>query len=214
MGIGYDLPGLRYARYDGSMATEQRLMVIDEFMHGDQYEVLLMSIKAGNVGLNLVAASHVVIMDPFWNPFIEDQAMDRAHRFGQTRTVYVYRIYIKQTVEDRILTLQKEKKDLVNAALDEGEISKMSRLDRNELLFLLVLVPETDSGRKGFFVVFVYFFFCFFHSCCYYYYYLLSSILIVVFFLFIYIYSSPISCVYPRAITIYSSSVRFELLIS
>lgn len=67
---------------------------------------MLMSLKAGNLGLNMVAASHVILMDLWWNPTTEDQAIDRAHRIGQTRPVTVSRITIKDTVEDRILALQ------------------------------------------------------------------------------------------------------------
>jgi len=71
-----------------------------------QVQVMLMSLKAGNLGLNMVAASHVILLDLWWNPTTEDQAIDRAHRIGQTRAVTVTRIAIKNTVEERILTLQ------------------------------------------------------------------------------------------------------------
>lgn len=65
-----------------------------------------MSLKAGGVGLNLVAASHVIIIDPWWNPFLEDQAIGRAHRIGQTRPVTVYRLVVEGTIEERVLELQ------------------------------------------------------------------------------------------------------------
>lgn len=67
---------------------------------------MLMSLKAGNLGLNMVAACHVILLDPWWNPTTEDQAVDRAHRIGQTRPVTVTRITIKDTVEDKIISLQ------------------------------------------------------------------------------------------------------------
>lgn len=67
---------------------------------------MLMSLKAGNLGLNMVAACHVIMIDPWWNPYAEDQAVDRAHRIGQTRPVTISRLTIKDTVEDRILALQ------------------------------------------------------------------------------------------------------------
>lgn len=67
---------------------------------------MLMSLKAGNLGLNMVAACHVIMLDPWWNPYAEDQAVDRAHRIGQTRPVTVSRFTVKDTVEDRILALQ------------------------------------------------------------------------------------------------------------
>lgn len=71
-----------------------------------QVRVMLMSLKAGNLGLNMVAACHVIMLDPWWNPYAEDQAVDRAHRIGQTRPVTVSRFTVKDTVEDRILALQ------------------------------------------------------------------------------------------------------------
>jgi SNF2 family DNA or RNA helicase len=67
---------------------------------------MIMSLKAGNLGLNMVAACHVIMLDPWWNPYAEDQAVDRAHRIGQTRPVTVSRLTVKGTVEDRILALQ------------------------------------------------------------------------------------------------------------
>ncbi|EOA32010.1 hypothetical protein CARUB_v10015251mg [Capsella rubella] len=82
-------------------------------------QVMLMSLKAGNLGLNMVAACHVILLDLWWNPTTEDQAIDRAHRIGQTRTVTVTRIAIKNTVEDRILALQERKRDIVASALGE-----------------------------------------------------------------------------------------------
>lgn len=71
-----------------------------------QVRVMIMSLKAGNLGLNMVAACHVILLDLWWNPYAEDQAIDRAHRIGQTRPVTVSRLTVKDTVEDRILALQ------------------------------------------------------------------------------------------------------------
>lgn len=97
---------------------------------------MLISLKAGNAGLNLVAAQHVIIMDPFWNPFIEMQAVDRAHRIGQQNPVTVHRILIETTVEDRIMELQSKKKKMVESALDENAAKSISRLDVAQLNFL------------------------------------------------------------------------------
>jgi SNF2 family DNA or RNA helicase len=96
----------------------------------------LVSIKAGNAGLNLWKASRVIILDPFWNPFIEEQAVDRAHRMPQPREVHVYRILIPETVEDRIKQLQDKKLDVINSALDENASKSLTRLSKNELKFL------------------------------------------------------------------------------
>jgi SNF2 family DNA or RNA helicase len=97
---------------------------------------MLVSLKAGNAGLNLVAASQVIIFDPFWNPYIEDQAIDRAHRIGQMRQVHIHRILVQKTVEDRILELQEKKREVIDGALDEKAQKKVSRLGTQELAYL------------------------------------------------------------------------------
>ncbi|KAL6697558.1 SNF2 family N-terminal domain-containing protein [Trichoderma pleuroticola] len=130
-----DYPG-KLRRYDGSMSAEQRFVAARDFRDKSDVKVMLVSLRAGNAGLNLTAASRVVIMDPFWNPYIEMQAVDRAYRIGQMREVKVYRILTKETVEDRIVELQERKKEMVEAALDEAESSKIGRLGVNELKFL------------------------------------------------------------------------------
>ena len=96
---------------------------------------MLMSLKAGGTGLNLTAADHVFLCDPWWNPAVEDQAADRAHRIGQTRPVFVYRLVAADTVEERILVLQDTKRALMDAAL--GDASSAAGLTRDDLLALL-----------------------------------------------------------------------------
>jgi SNF2 family DNA or RNA helicase len=123
-------------RYDGGMSADARNSAINRFTDDRETKVMLISLKAGNAGLNLVAASRVIILDPFWNPFIEMQAVDRAHRIGQRKPVQVHRILIEGTVEDRIIALQERKKGLVNAALDEGAMKSLARLDAQQLAFL------------------------------------------------------------------------------
>ncbi|KAL6651981.1 hypothetical protein ACP70R_010906 [Stipagrostis hirtigluma subsp. patula] len=102
---------------------------------------MLMSLKAGNLGLNMVAACHVIMLDPWWNPSAEDQAVDRAHRIGQTRPVTVSRLTIKDTVEDRILLLQEEKRKMVKCALGEEKYNgnAASRLTLDDLKYLFKL---------------------------------------------------------------------------
>jgi len=97
---------------------------------------MLVSLKAGNAGLNLTCASQVIMMDPFWNPFIEEQAIDRAHRIGQRRPVQVHRILVPDTVEDRIIALQEKKRALIEGALDEDASANIGRLGVQELAFL------------------------------------------------------------------------------
>jgi SNF2 family DNA or RNA helicase len=94
---------------------------------------MLVSLKAGNAGLNLTSANHVIVMDPFWNPYIEMQAVDRAYRIGQQKPVRVYRLLVPRTVEDRIAGLQEEKRKFVDAALDEGESRNLSGLSTRDL---------------------------------------------------------------------------------
>ena len=97
--------------------------------------VMLVSLKAGGTGLNLTAADHVFLVDPWWNPAVEDQAADRAHRIGQDRPVMVYRMVAKDTVEERILALQAKKRGLADVAL--GAADHAGGITREELLALL-----------------------------------------------------------------------------
>jgi SNF2 family DNA or RNA helicase len=123
-------------RYDGSMSSTERNTAAHAFRDKEQVKVLLVSLRAGNAGLNLTSASRVIILDPFWNPYIEMQAIDRAYRIGQQREVKVYRILTEETVEDRIVELQEKKKEIVEAALDEAEGRKIGRLSTSELKYL------------------------------------------------------------------------------
>lgn len=138
MGHALKQDKIPFLRYDGSMSIDLKNGVIGDFYQGSA-RVLLISLKAGNVGLTLTCASHVVLMDPFWNPYVEEQAMDRAHRFGQQRPVKVYRLLIKDSVEDRITDLQDRKKELINTALDESALKTSSHLGRRELGYLFGL---------------------------------------------------------------------------
>src|SRR5690606_34540551 len=98
-----------------------RKKVVEEFQSPDGPPVFLLSLKAGGVGLNLTAADHVYITDPWWNPAIEEQASDRAYRIGQDQPVFVYRLVTEGTVEEKVLLLKEAKKHLAqNLAGDEG----------------------------------------------------------------------------------------------
>jgi SNF2 family DNA or RNA helicase len=96
---------------------------------------MLVSLTAGGLGLNLTAADHVVILDPWWNPAVEDQAASRAHRIGQERPVMVYRIVAEDTVEERVLELQRRKQELAEVAL--GAAGAATSITREDLLALL-----------------------------------------------------------------------------
>ena len=97
--------------------------------------MFLISLKAGGTGLNLTAADTVIHFDPWWNPAVEDQATDRAHRIGQTRVVTTYRLMAEGTIEEKILQLKAKKRELVSAVLseDEGGAKKLTRADVEEL---------------------------------------------------------------------------------
>ncbi len=96
---------------------------------------MLVSLKAGGIGLNLTAADHVFLLDPWWNPAVEDQAADRAHRIGQDKPVMIYRLVAQKTVEERILELQAHKRAIAAAALGSGDAAL--GITRDDLLGLL-----------------------------------------------------------------------------
>lgn len=128
-----------YRRLDGSMSLASRDRAVKEFNTDPEVIVMLMSLKAGNLGLNMVAASHVILLDLWWNPTTEDQAIDRAHRIGQTRPVTVSRLTIKDTVEDRILALQEEKRKMVASAFGEDQSgTSAARLTAEDLRYLFM----------------------------------------------------------------------------
>jgi SNF2 family DNA or RNA helicase len=129
-----DQRGIKYKYLDGSTNTSKRKKIVDEFQCGDG-EVFLISLKAGGLGLNLTAADYVLHMDPWWNPAIEDQASDRAHRIGQTRPVTVYRLVCKNTIEEKIVKLHKEKRDLAGSLLAGSDLS--AKLNAEDLLDLI-----------------------------------------------------------------------------
>lgn len=128
-----DAEGRSYVRLDGS--SRDRGQLVETFQSPDGPELMLISLKAGGTGLNLTAADHVFLLDPWWNPAVEDQAADRAHRIGQERPVFVHRLVARDTVEEKILDLQERKRALADAAVGDAFLSQP--LSRDELLELL-----------------------------------------------------------------------------
>ncbi|KAG0285547.1 hypothetical protein BGZ96_010207 [Linnemannia gamsii] len=128
--------GIKYLTYDGSMTAFERNEAVQRMTHDPSYGVMLISLKCGSLGLNLTIANHVVIMDPWWNPALENQAIDRVHRIGQRKNVFVHRLCIPDSVEDRILALQAKKKALADGVLGEGDVPKLAKLGMQELMFL------------------------------------------------------------------------------
>ena len=130
--------GIHYHYLDGSTPVPQRKKAVNLFQAGEG-DLFLISLKAGGTGLNLTAADYVIHMDPWWNPAVEDQASDRAHRMGQKRPVTIYRLVAKDTIEDKIVDLHKHKRDLANSLLEGGEVSgKMSVED------MMALIKDID----------------------------------------------------------------------
>merc|ERR1712151_355704 len=112
--------GIKYVRLDGTMCISGRDKAVQDFNELPDIMVMIMSLKAAAVGLNLVAANHVILLDLWWNPTLEEQAIDRAHRIGQTRDVTIYRLTIKDSVEEKILEIQKNKIETVRNVFTDG----------------------------------------------------------------------------------------------
>jgi SNF2 family DNA or RNA helicase len=126
--------GTRLQYLDGSTPAAERDRCVAAFQSGEG-ALFLISLKAGGSGLNLTAADYVIHLDPWWNPAVEDQASDRAHRIGQDRPVTIYRLIMQDSIEERILSLHRDKRDLASALLEGSEVS--ARLDDAELLALI-----------------------------------------------------------------------------
>jgi SNF2 family DNA or RNA helicase len=129
-----DAEGVPFCYLDGS--TTDRAAVVERFQKNADIPVFLISLKAGGTGLNLTGADTVIHFDPWWNPAVEDQATARAHRIGQTRVVTSYKLIARDTVEEKILTLQSRKRELIAATLG-GEEEFTSALSWDEIRELL-----------------------------------------------------------------------------
>jgi SNF2 family DNA or RNA helicase len=126
----FDALDIRYSYLDGH--TRDRQTQINDFESNDSIRLFLISLKTGGTGLNLTAADTVILYDPWWNPMVENQAIDRTHRIGQTRKVQVFRLITKNTVEEKILSLQKSKIDIFNEVI-EGGSTMLKSMNMEEL---------------------------------------------------------------------------------
>ncbi len=124
-----DARGVKYSYLDGS--TRKRKEVVQEFDEDDDIKIFLISLKAGNTGLNLVKADYVYIVDPWWNPAVEAQAIDRTHRIGQDKNIFAYKLVCKGTIEEKILKLQERKKKIATdiIATEENFLKSMKEED-------------------------------------------------------------------------------------
>ena len=123
--------GIKFEYFDGSTAAPDREKAIQSFQNDDTVRVFLISLKAGGVGLNLTAADYVYIVDPWWNPAVEQQAIDRTHRIGQYKNIFAYRMICKDTIEDKIILLQEKKRALAKDLIadDSTFVKSLSRED-------------------------------------------------------------------------------------
>ena len=127
--------GVRVVKLNGGMNLAQRDSVLTAFKEDPDVRVILISLKAGGVALNLTVASRIFLMDPWWNPAAEYQAIDRAHRLGQHKPIRAVRFVVRNTVEERILRLQ-DKKRLVFEGTVGGDAASLSQLSEDDLRFL------------------------------------------------------------------------------
>jgi SNF2 family DNA or RNA helicase len=111
-----DSEGIAYEYLDGK--TRDRQAPVERFQNDPDCKLFLISLKAGGQGLNLTAAEYVFLLDPWWNPAVESQAIDRAHRIGQTRRAFAYRLITRDTVEEKVLELQSTKRELADAIVN------------------------------------------------------------------------------------------------
>jgi SNF2 family DNA or RNA helicase len=118
-----DADGISYSYLDGQ--TRRRQQAVEQFRSG-QRQVFLISLKAGGVGLTLTEADYVFLLDPWWNPAVEAQAVDRAHRIGQDKQVFVYRLVSGETIEEKVVALQERKRALFSTVVDEGALASGS----------------------------------------------------------------------------------------
>ncbi|KAK5626364.1 hypothetical protein RRF57_002079 [Xylaria bambusicola] len=140
--------GLKYVRYDGGMKNDAREASLHSLRNDKNTRVLLCSLRCGALGLNLTAASRVVILEPFWNPFVEEQAIDRVHRLTQTVDVIVYKLTIENTVEERILELQEKKRLLAETAIESGAKKESLKLGLKEMLDLFKHMGSGGGSRR------------------------------------------------------------------
>ena len=131
-----DALGWNYTTFVGSMSMKERQASLDRFNTDETCNILLMSTKAGNVGLNLTCASTVILSEPWWNPFVDEQAMDRVHRIGQKRKTVIYQMVSKGTIEERILYIQQKKKEMFAEFFDNGTVSGRTGLGVEDMKYL------------------------------------------------------------------------------
>lgn len=142
---------LGHVRYDGRMAHPAREASLHSLRIDASVRVLLCSLRCGSLGLNLTCASRVVLLEPFWNPFVEEQAIDRVHRLNQTKDVVVYKLTVRNSVEERILALQEKKRELATQAIEGGAGAKggVNKLSMKDILSLFRRDADVGPDAHG-----------------------------------------------------------------
>lgn len=138
LGTSLDSAGHTYVRLDGTMSSAKRRDSLTTFARDPSVTVFLISLQAGGVGLNLTSANHVILMDPWWNPAVEEQACDRVHRLGQTRPVTVARMVAGGTIEEKMTELQGLKKKIMQISLDPSRSKASLQKLRLEMVTRLI----------------------------------------------------------------------------
>ena len=127
---------INYSYLDGSLSSDERQKAVTAFQNDKEIPFFLISLKAGGLGLNLTSADYVFLIDPWWNPAVERQAVDRTHRIGQTKSVFIYKFITKDTVEEKILAMQEKKKHLAESIITNEE-SFIKTIDIEEIMEIL-----------------------------------------------------------------------------
>ena len=138
--------GIQTAKLLGSMPSERRRAVLAGFKQKPEVRVLLLSLKAGGEGLNRQTAPPVFVMEPWWNPAVENQAIDRTHRIGQKNKVIAYRLLIRDTVEEKVRVLQEKKRQMLGDVLGEETFSR--NLEMKDIKFLFAPENEPEGREK------------------------------------------------------------------
>ncbi|GLB44215.1 putative SNF2 family N-terminal domain [Lyophyllum shimeji] len=149
LGILFSRHGIQSVRFDGKMDRQTRDSVLSNFKRPGGPKVILISTKCGSVGLNLVAANRIINMDLSWNYAAESQAYDRVHRIGQEKDVFVKRLVVENTIEERMLMLQDVKVGLAEAALGEGTGAKLHKLSVRDIKYLFGMAPARKDPKKA-----------------------------------------------------------------
>ena len=142
------MPSLQYLRLDGGVPANNRQSIVDTFNNNEDIKVMLLTTKVGGLGLNLTGADKVIFLEPDWNPFVDIQAQDRAHRIGQTKAVNIYRLITSNTIEEKMMELQQRKKAISNAVVNSDN-STMYSMGTEKLLDIFTFRGSSSKSDSA-----------------------------------------------------------------